>query len=82
MKVKMKVTQLRPTLCNPMDYSLPGSSVHGIAQGRILKWVAILSPGDLPNPGTDPRSPALSGGFFTISVTRDGHVRAYRTLIA
>ena len=30
-----------PTLCNPMDYSLPGSSVHGILQARILEWVAI-----------------------------------------
>ena len=29
------------TLCDPMNYSLPGSSVHGIAQARILEWVAI-----------------------------------------
>ena len=29
------------TLCDPMDYSLPGSSVHGIFQARILEWVAI-----------------------------------------
>ena len=29
-----------PTLCNPMDSSLPGSSVHGISQARILEWVA------------------------------------------
>ena len=33
--------QLSPTLCNPMDCSLPGSSVHGILQARILEWVAI-----------------------------------------
>ena len=31
------------TLCNPMDYSLPGSSVHGILQARILEWSAIFS---------------------------------------
>ena len=31
-----------PTLCEPMDYSLPGSSVHGIPQARILQWVAIF----------------------------------------
>ena len=31
----------RPTLCDPMDCSLPGSSVHGIFQARILEWVAI-----------------------------------------
>ena len=40
-----------PILCNPMDWGLPGSSVHGILQARILKWVAFPSPGDLPNLG-------------------------------
>ena len=35
------VTQFCPTLCNPMDCSSPGSSVHGILQARILEWVAI-----------------------------------------
>ena len=37
----MIVTQLCLTLCNPMEYSLPGSSGHGILQARILEWVAI-----------------------------------------
>ena len=37
----MLVTQLCPTLCDPMDYSPPGSSVHGTFQARILEWVAI-----------------------------------------
>ena len=36
-----EVTQSCPTLCNPMDCSLPGSSVHGIFQARVLAWVAI-----------------------------------------
>ena len=40
-KVKMLVTQSCPTLCNPMDCSLPGSSIQGILQARILEWVAI-----------------------------------------
>ena len=35
------VTQSCPTLCDPMDCSLPGFSVHGILQARILEWVAI-----------------------------------------
>ena len=35
--------QSRLTLCNPMDYNLPGSSVHGILQAKILEWVAVLS---------------------------------------
>ena len=43
MKVESEreVTQLCPTLRDPMDYSLPGSSVHGIFQARTLEWVAI-----------------------------------------
>ena len=42
MKVKVSVIQSCLALCNPMDCSLPGSSVHGILQARILEWVAIL----------------------------------------
>ena len=42
--MKVKVTQLCSTLCDPMDYSLPDSSVHGILQARILRWVAIAFP--------------------------------------
>ena len=57
------------TLCDPMDCSPPGSSVHGILQVVILEWVAMPSPpGDLPNPGLKPvslMSPTLTGGFFT-----------------
>jgi len=42
-----------------MDYSSPGSSVHGILQARILEWVAIPFSRDLPYPGIEPRSPAV-----------------------
>ena len=42
-----------------MDHSSPGSSVYGILQARILEWVAMPPPGDLPIPGIKPRSPAL-----------------------
>ena len=46
--------QSRLTLCDPVDCSLPGSSVHGILQARILEWVAISPPpGGLPNPGME-----------------------------
>ena len=41
-----KSLQLCPALCNPMDCSPPGSSVHGILQARILEWVAMPSPSD------------------------------------
>ena len=54
----MVVTQLCPTLCDPMDYSPPGSSVHGILQARVLEWVAS-PPGDLPDPEIKPKSLAL-----------------------
>ena len=36
-----EVAQSCPTLCDPLDCSLPGSSVHGIFQARVLEWVAI-----------------------------------------
>ena len=45
------VTKSCPTLCNPMDCSPPGSSVHGISQTRILECVAIYFSEDLPDPG-------------------------------
>ena len=48
-----------------MDYSLPGSSVHGISQARILEWVAVSFSRGLPDPGMEPMSPALASRFFT-----------------
>ena len=42
-----------------MDCSLPGFFVHGILQARILEWVTVPSPGDLSNPGIEPKSPTL-----------------------
>ena len=49
MKVKSEseVAQSRPTLSNPMDCSLPGSSIHGIFQARVLQWGAIAFSGKL-----------------------------------
>ena len=41
-KVKVLVARLSPTLRHPVDCSLPGSSIHGILQARILEWIAIL----------------------------------------
>ena len=66
--VLAKSLQLCPTLCDPMDYSPPGSSVHGILQARILEWVAMPSPWDLPSSGNKPTFlmfPVLARGFFT-----------------
>ena len=55
----IEVTQLCPILCDPMDCSLPGSSVHGIFQARVLEWVAISFSRRSSNPGIKPGSPAL-----------------------
>ena len=62
---KVKVTQSCPALCDSMNCSLPGSSVHGIFQARILELLAFPTPGDLPVPGIESVSPTLAGGFFT-----------------
>ena len=56
-----------PTLCNPMDCSPPGSSVHGIFQARILEWVAISYSRGFSDPWMEPTSlvsPPLAGMFF------------------
>ena len=60
-----------PTLCDPMDCSPPGSSVHGIFQGRILEWVSMPS-SRYSCLGIKPASlssPALAGEFCTTSAT-------------
>ena len=57
-----------PTLCDPMDCSLPGSSEHGILQARNWNGLPFPPPGDLSHPGIEPLSlvsPALAGRFFT-----------------
>ena len=64
-KKESEVAQSCPTLCDPEDYSLPGSSVHGILQARILEWVTIPSPGDLPDPRIERRSPTLEADALT-----------------
>ena len=74
-KVNLHILKLQwcLTLCNPMDCSPPDSSVPGTLQARTLEWVAIPPPGDLPDPGIEPRSlmsPTLAGGFFTTSAIR------------
>ena len=55
-RVRTKSLQLWPTLCDPMDCSPPGSSVHGILQARVLQWVDFSPPGDLADPGIKPAS--------------------------
>ena len=71
-----EVAQSCLTLCNPMDYSLPGSSVHGIFQARVLKWAAIsCSRGSSQSRGRTQVS-RFAGRCFTISATREVLVEA------
>ena len=69
---RAKSLQLCPTLCDSMDYSPPGFSVHGILQARILEWVfcRALLQGIFPTQGSNPHllSPALSDRFFTLAL--------------
>ena len=66
------VTQSCPTLCGYIDYNLPGFSAHWILQAGVLGWYAASYSRGLPNPGikfSSLTSPALAGGFITISAT-------------
>ena len=65
-----EVTQSCPTLCDPMDCSLPGSLVHGIFQARILKWVAISFSRGSSWPRDRTQVSCIVGRHFTIWATR------------
>ena len=60
-RVCAKLLQSFMTLCSPTDCNPPGFSVHGILQARILESQPFSSPGDLPDPGIEPRSPRATG---------------------
>ena len=64
--VKLLVVQLCPTLFNLMDYSPPGSSVHGIFQARILEWLAISFSKESSQPRDRTHVFRAAGRFFTI----------------
>ena len=60
----MLVLQSCPTLCNPMNCSLPGASVYEILQARILEWVAIPFSRGSPHPRDQTQIFLIAGGFF------------------
>ena len=66
MKSESEVTQSCLTLCNPMDCSLQGSSIHGVFQEEYWSGLPFASPGDLPDPGMEPGAPALQTDAFTV----------------
>ena len=67
----MLVAQSCPTLCDPMDCSLSGCSVHGILQERILEWVAISFSRGSSRPRDGTQVSCIAGRFFTLGATRD-----------
>ena len=69
--MKVLVAQLCPVLRYPMDCSLPGSSVHGIVQARILEWVAIPFSRGSSWSRDWTWIPCIAGRFFTIWATRE-----------
>ena len=62
--VKVLIAQLCPTLCNPVDCSPPGSSVHWILQARILKWGAFPSSRESSPPRDGTHIACIAGRFF------------------
>ena len=73
MKVKALVAQLCPTLCDLVDCSLPGSSVHGILETGILEWVAIPFSRGSSWPRDWTQVSCIAGGFLTNWATRETH---------
>ena len=69
-----EVAQSCPTLCDLMDYSLPGSSVHGIFQARVLEWVAIFFSRGSSRPRGRTRVSHIAGTHFTIWATWEAQV--------
>ena len=68
------VTQLCPTLCNTMECSSPGSSIHEITQARILEWVAIPFSRGSSQPRDQTQVSRIGGKFFTIWATREAYM--------
>ena len=73
-----EVAQSCPTLCDPMDSSLSGASVHGIFQARVLQWIAISFSRGSSGLRNRTRVSRIAGRRFTVWATREAH---YGTLI-
>ena len=71
MKVKVLAAHFYDTLCQPMDCSLPGSSVQGIFQTRIMEWVAVPFSRVCSQPRDWTQVSCIVGRFFTIWATRE-----------
>ena len=72
--VSVLVIQSCLTLCDPMDCSSPGSSVHGVIQAKILEWVAISFSKGSSRPKDGTQISCTAGRFFTIWAAREAHI--------
>ena len=70
-QVKVLITQLCLTLCNPLDCNLPGSSFHGILQARIMEWVAFLFSRGSSQSRDRTQVSHIAGRFITVWATRE-----------
>ena len=70
-KLCVLITQSCPILCDPMNCSLPGSSVHGILQARILEWVTISFSRGSSRPRDWTRVSGIGGRRFNLWATRE-----------
>ena len=80
-KREREVAQLCPTLCNPMDCSLPGSSVHGIFQAIVLEWIAISFSKGPSQPRDWTRVSRIVDRCFTVWTTKYIHIMEYHSTI-
>ena len=71
LKRESEVAQLCPTLCDTKDGSLPGSSIHGIFQARVLEWVATSFSRGSSQPRDRTWVSRIVGRYFTIWATRE-----------
>ena len=74
----MLVAQSCPTLSDPKDFSLPGSSVHGILQAKVLEWVSISFSRGSSWPRDQIRVSCIACRFFTIWATREAWQKGIR----
>ena len=72
-----EVAQPCQTLCNPVDYSLPGSSLHGILQAKVLEWVAISFSRGSSQPRDWTWVSHIAGRCFNLWATREAPIQIY-----
>ena len=73
------VAKLYLTLCDPVDCSLPGSSVHRISQARTLEWVSIYFSKGSSQPGMEPAATALEVDSLPLSHLGSPYIVSYTT---